>query len=80
MNRTSNSLKKIARMTARMSDVQKLKQKSQSNNWEISLGALAIILSLTPNFPISNIMNAAAKAIYIKAKSSVIKYIVDIIL
>ena len=67
-------------MTARMSDVQKLKQKSQSNNWEISLGALAIILSLIPNFPISNMTNAAAKAIYIKAESNVIKYIVDIIL
>ena len=67
-------------MTARMSDVQKLKQKSQSNNLEISLGALAIILSLMTNFPISNITNAAAKAIYIKAESNVIKYTVDIIL
>lgn len=63
-----------------MSDVQKLKQKSQSNNWEISLGALVIMLSLIPNFPISNMINAAAKVVYIKAKSSVIKYIVDIIL
>lgn len=46
----------------------------------MSLGALAIMLSLIPNFPISNIVNAAAKAIYIKAESNVIKYIVDIIL
>lgn len=67
-------------MIARISDVQKLKQKSHSKSLEISLGALAIILSLTPNFPISNIANAAAKAIYIKAKSIVIKYTVDIIL
>ena len=67
-------------MTARMTDVQKLRQKSQLNNWEISFGALAIMLSLIPNFPISNIANAAAKAIYIKAENIVIKYTVDIIL
>lgn len=67
-------------MTARITDVQKLKQKSQSNNREISFGALATMLSLIPNFPISNIVNAAAKAIYIKAESIVIKYTVDIIL
>lgn len=60
-------------MIARMTDVQKLRQKSQSNNLEMSFGALAIMLSLIPNFPISNIINAAAKAIYIKAESSVIK-------
>ena len=46
----------------------------------MSLGALAIMLSLIPNFPISNIVNAAAKAICIKAESIVIKYTVDIIL
>jgi hypothetical protein len=74
------SLKKIARMIARISDVQKLKQKSQSNNREISLGALVIISSRTPSFPISKIANAAAKVIYIKAESIVIKYTVDIIL
>ena len=74
------SLKKIARMIARMSDTQKLKQKSHSNNREINLGASAIILFLMPNFPISNITNAAVKAIYIKAKSNVIKYTVDITL
>lgn len=67
-------------MIARMTEVQKLRQKSQSNNWEISFGALAIMLSLIPNFPINNIINAAAKAIYIKAESNVIKYTVDIIL
>lgn len=60
-------------MIARMTDVQKLRQKSQSNNLEMSFGALAIMLSLIPNFPISNIINAAAKAIYIKAESNVIK-------
>jgi hypothetical protein len=73
MNKIAISLKKIARMIARMTDVQKLRQKSQSNNLEMSFGALAIMLSLIPNFPISNIINAAAKAIYIKAESSVIK-------
>lgn len=46
----------------------------------MSFGALAIMLFLIPNFPISNIANAAAKAIYIKAESIVIKYTVDIIL
>lgn len=50
-------------MHARMSDVQKLKQKSQSNNLEISFGARAIISSRTPNFPISRIPNADAHAI-----------------
>ena len=63
-----------------MTDTQKLKQKSQSNNREISFGALVIMLSLIPNFPISNMTNAAAKAIYIKAESIVIKYTVDIVL
>ena len=67
-------------MTARMADVQKLKQKSQSNSLEINFGALAIMLSLIPNFSISNIVNAAAKAIYIKTESIVVKYTVDIIL
>ena len=67
-------------MIARISDVQKLKQKSQSNNREISLGALVIISSRTPSFPISKIANAAAKAIHIKAESIAIKYTVDIIL
>ena len=46
----------------------------------MSFGALAIMLFLIPNFPISNIANAAAKAIYIKAESIAIKYTVDIIL
>lgn len=63
-----------------MTDTQKLRQKSQSNNWEISFGALAITLFLIPNFPISIMANAATKAIYIKAESIVIKYTVDIIL
>lgn len=46
----------------------------------MSLGALAIMLSLIPNFPISSMIKAAAKAIYIKAESNIIKYTVDIIL
>lgn len=67
-------------MIARISDVQKLKQKSQSNNREISFGALVIILSLMPSFPISKMTKAEAKVIQIKAAISVIKYIVDIVL
>ena len=67
-------------MIARISDVQKLKQKSHSKSLEINLGALAIMLALIPNFPISNIRNTAAKAIHIKAESIIIKYIVDIVL
>lgn len=61
-------------MTAKISDVQKLKQKSHSNIREINFGALAITSFLMPNFPISRMINAAAKAMYI------IKCIVDIIL
>ena len=67
-------------MLARMSDVQKLKQKSQSNNLEIRIGAFAIISSRIPSFPISKIIKAEARAIYIKAESIVIKYTVDIVL
>jgi hypothetical protein len=67
-------------MLARMSDVQKLKQKSQSNNLEIKIGAFAIISSLIPSFPISKIIKAEARAIYIKDESIVIKYTVDIVL
>ena len=74
------SLKKIARIIARINENQKLKQKSHSNNWEISLGAMVIILSRIPSFPISKMANAAAKATHIKAESIVIKYIADIIL
>lgn len=70
----------IARMLARMSDVQKLRQKSQSNNLEIIIGALAIISLRMPSFPISKIIKAEARATYIKAESIVIKYTVDIIL
>lgn len=65
-------------MPARMSDSQKLKQKSQSNNCEISLGALAIIKSRIPSFPINKIMKAAKHAII--SVLLVIKYISDIAL
>ena len=74
------SLKIIARIIARISDVQKLKQKSHSNNWEISLGASATILSRMPSLSASKIANAADEDMYIKAESIVIKYTVDIIL
>ena len=52
-------------MIARINDTQKLKQKSQSNNLEISFGARIIILSRIPNFPISKIPNAEVHAIII---------------
>ena len=67
-------------MIARMTEIQKLKQKSQLNKSDISLGASSIILSLNSNLLISSIINAEAKAIFKKAKSQVIKYIVDIVL
>lgn len=65
-------------MIARIRDVQKLKQKSHSNSREISFGALAIILSLIPNFPIRSIIKADTKAT--SAESVIIQYIVDIVL
>ena len=71
----------IARMTARMSEIQKLKQKSQSNNLDISIGALSTIRSRIPNFSNSIIVKDAIHAIttaYIKTVSIII-YIVDII-
>ena len=47
----------------------------------MSFGALAIILFLIPNFSISSIANADIGAIkHDRAKSVIIKYIVDIVL
>lgn len=63
-----------------MTDVQKLKQKSQSNNLEISGGASSIILSRTPNLPINKIINAAVSDTQASAEAIIIKYIVDITL
>lgn len=75
------SLKKIARINARIKDDQKLKQKSQLNSWEISFGALAITLSLIPSFPMSKIKNADAVDIMVKNESIIIiKHIGDIAL
>ena len=54
--------------------VQKLKQKSQSNNFDISFGAFSIILSLIPNLSISRIKKAANK------ETNTIIYIVGIAL
>lgn len=66
---------------ARISDTQKLKQKSQSNNWEISFGALITISSRMPNLPKSIITNAAVNEdINTKKQNNIIKYTVDIIL
>ena len=74
-------LKKIARIIARINDVQKLRQKSQSNNSEMSFGAFAIISSRMPILLINNIIKADVSDIaHTKAQNSIIKYIVDIIL
>lgn len=59
-----------------MTEIQKLKQKSQSNNLEMSFGAVEIILSRIPSLPISKIINAATRAM----THAVIKYISDIVL
>ena len=77
INKTNISLRIIARIIARISESQKLKQKSQLKSSEMSLGALAIISSRTPSLPISKIPNAEMHAIII---TSVIKCISDIIL
>lgn len=62
-------------MPARMSDIQKLRQKSQSNNWEIKEGARSIILSRKPILPMNKIRKAA-----VRATNITILYISDIIL
>lgn len=74
------SLKKIARIQARMRDTQKLRQKSQLNNLEITLGALAIIASLIPVLPNSKIINAGTKIKYISAQNGVMECTTGIIL
>ena len=61
INKMLISLKKIARMQARMRDTQKLRQKSQLNNFEIILGALVIMASLIPVLPNSKMINAGTK-------------------
>ena len=54
----------IARMPARISVVQKLRQKSQSNNSEkIFTLAFAIIKSLRPSLPISKMIKLAIHAV-----------------
>ena len=63
-------------MLARMSDNQKLKQKSHPNNSEINFGERIIMQSLTPDLPNSNITNATTKAII--TVKPIIKYIADI--
>lgn len=58
------SLEKSARIIARMTEDQKLRQKSQSKSLEISFGPRKIILSRKPTFPINKIPKAAIKATY----------------
>ena len=65
-------------MIARMSESQKLRQKSQLKSSEMSLGALAIIWLRTPSLPISRIPNADTHAIIIVI--AIIKYIAGIAL
>ena len=77
-NKSIGPLKIIAKTIARMSENQKLKQKSQSNNLEINRGARIIISFLISSLPINKMPKAAILAT-IKA-TSIIKYIVDIIL
>ena len=67
------SLKKIARIIARMHELQKLRHKSQLNNLEMSLGAFVVTVSLIPHFPKSKIMKADAKAIQARAQSIITK-------
>ena len=67
-------------MQARMRDIQKLKQKSQLNNLEIILGALAIIASLIPVLLNSKMVNAGTRIKQISAQNTVAKYTTDIVL
>lgn len=53
-------------MIAIINDVQKLKQKSQLNNFDINFGALSIILSRNPILLINSIAKAEAKVIHIR--------------
>lgn len=61
---------KHARMMARISEVQKLRQKSHPNISEISLGDLAISSFRIPVLLMNNIANAAPKATVTKQKIS----------
>lgn len=70
----------IASIISMNNDVQKLKQKSQLNNCEISFGALSIIAFLTPNLSIRSIANADANVTKTSKNKNVIKYISGIAL
>lgn len=65
-------------MIARISENQKLRQKSQLKSSEMSFGALAIISLRTPSLPISKIPNADIHATI--AAIAIIRYTVGIIL
>lgn len=58
-------------------DTQKLKQKSQLNNFDMIFGACSITYSCKPIFPINSITNAEASAIN---SVMIIKCTVDIAL
>lgn len=65
-------------MIARMSESQKLRQKSQLKSSEISFGAFATISSRTPVLPINRMIKAEKHAVI--TAIAVIEYIVDIAL
>lgn len=68
-------------MLARMSETQKLKQKSQLNNSEINLVPLSITKSRIPDLPKNKIAKDAISAMLITSiKNDTILYISDIAL
>lgn len=68
-------------MLARMSETQKLKQKSQLNNSEINLVPLSITKSRIPDLPKNKIAKDAISAMLITSiKNDTILYISDIVL
>lgn len=68
-------------MLARMSETQKLKQKSQLNNSEITLVPLSITKSRIPDLPKNKIAKDAISAMLITPiKNDTILYISDIVL
>lgn len=67
-------------MLARMNETQKLKQKSQLNNSEITLVPLSITKSRIPDLPKNKIAKDAISAMLITSKNDTILYISDIVL
>ena len=70
----------IASIISINNEVQKLRQKSQLNSWDISFGALSMMCSRNPILSINRMVKADAKTEYSKQYKIVINDIVDIIL